>query len=214
MFRGLTCLLVSGVVSLAACGDDGNSPEPVDELTMGEVEFLASEIDATFSGVLDDFFDQSGGDPAGAPALTHEAVVWERTFTRDRPCHDGGTLAVTGGGTTTWDAEAGTKDIDTDGTKTRTGCEYTQADGVGIPLNGNGTWTHERHYLNNAPAGTWITTYIGSYTWLKPRAPSRNRWPPATTTLPGRSTRTRTRGPSPAWRAGTLIDRHWRPGAS
>ena len=167
MFRGLTCLLVSGVVSLAACGDDGNSPEPVDELTMGEVEFLASEIDATFSGVLDDFFDQSGGDPAGAPALTHEAVVWERTFTRDRPCHDGGTLAVTGGGTTTWDAEAGTKDIDTDGTKTRTGCEYTQADGVGIPLNGNGTWTHERHYLNNAPAGTWITTYIGSFEWTK-----------------------------------------------
>ena len=61
-----------------------------------------------------------------------------------------------------------TKDIDTDGTKTRTGCAYTQADGVVITLNGNGTWTHERHYLNNAPAGTWITTFIGSFAWTRP----------------------------------------------
>ena len=42
MFRALTCLLVSGVVSLAACGGGGTSPE--DELTAAEVEFLASQI--------------------------------------------------------------------------------------------------------------------------------------------------------------------------
>ena len=169
MFRGLTCLLVSGVVSLAACGDDGTSSEDelTDELTAGEVEFLASEIDATFSGVLDDFFDQSGGDPTGAPALTHEPVVWERSFTRSRPCHNGGTLTVTGEGTTTWDAQAVTNDVTSNGTKTRAACEYTQADGVVITLNGDGTWTHERHYLNNAPAGTWITTYIGTFDWTK-----------------------------------------------
>ena len=106
MFRALTCLLVSGVVSLAACGDDGASPEGelTDELTAAEVEFVASQIDASFSGVLDDFFDQTGGDPSSAPALTHLPVEWERTFTRSRPCHNGGTLTVTGGGTTTWDA--------------------------------------------------------------------------------------------------------------
>ena len=168
MFRALTCLLVSGVVSLAACGDDGNSPEPVDELTMDEVEFLASQIDASFNGVLDDFFDQTGGDPSNAPALTHLPVEWERTFTRSRLCHDGGTLTVTGGGFTTWDAQAGTKDIDTEGTKIRAACGYAQADGVVIELTGNADWTHDRHYLNNAPDGTWITTFVGSYTWLKP----------------------------------------------
>ena len=80
MFRGLTCLLVSGVVSLAACGDDGTSPE--DDLTVEEVEFVASLIDASSSGVLDDFFDQSGGDPVDAPALAHGPVVWTRTFSR------------------------------------------------------------------------------------------------------------------------------------
>ena len=69
----------------------------------------------------------------------------------------------------TWvaDAQAGTKDITSNGTKTRAECEYTQADGVGITLNGNGTWTHERHYLNNAPTGTWITTFVGSFEWTK-----------------------------------------------
>ena len=109
MFRALTCLLVSGVVSLAACGDDGTSPE--DELTAAEVEFLASQIDATFAGVFDDFFDQTGGDPSNAPALTDVPVVWTRTFERSRPCHNGGTLMVTGKGFTTWDAQAMTNDV-------------------------------------------------------------------------------------------------------
>ena len=170
MFRALTCLLVSGVVSLAGCGDDGTSTEDelTDELTAAEVAFVADQIDASFNGVLDDFFDQTGGDPSNAPALTHEAVEWKRTFTRSRPCHNGGTLMVTGGGTTTWDAQAGTKVIDTEGTKTRTGCGYAQADGVVIALTGNADWTHDRRYLNNAPDGIWITTFVGSYTWLKP----------------------------------------------
>ena len=169
MFRALTCLLVSGVVSLAACGDDGTSPEDeltVDELTAAEVAFLASQIDATFAGVLDGFFDQTGGDPSNAPALTHP-VVWTRSFTRSRSCHDGGTLTVTGEGTTTWDAQAVTNDVTSFGTKTRVECEYTQADGVGITLNGSGTWTHDRHYLNNAPTGTWTTEFSGMFEWTK-----------------------------------------------
>ena len=171
MFRALTCLLVSGVVSLAACGDDGTSPvgtSPEDELTAAEVEFLASQIDATFAGVLDDFFDQTGGDPSNAPALTHVAVEWTRSFERSRACHNGGTLTVTGKGTTTWDAQAVTNDVSSFGTKTRAACKYTQADGVIVTLNGNGTWTHERHYLNNAPTGTWITTFAGSFTLMRP----------------------------------------------
>ena len=169
MFRGLTCLLVPGVVALAACGGGGTSPEDefTNELTAAEVEFLASQIDATFSGVLDDFFDQTGGDPSNAPALTHEPVVWTRSFERSRPCHGGGTLTVTGTGFTTWDAQAVTQHVDSEGTKTRTECVYTPADGVDITLNGNGTWTHDRYYLNNAPTGTWITTFAGSYTWTR-----------------------------------------------
>ena len=172
MFRGLSCLLVSGVVSLAACGDDGTSPEDEltvsDELTMEEVQFVADLIDATSSGILDDFFDSSGGDPATAPALTHGPVVWTRTFVRSRLCHDRGTLTVVGTtGTSVWDAAAVTYDVDGSGTKNRTDCTYTRGDGVQITLDGDADWTHERHYLNYAPTGTWITTYVGGYVWTK-----------------------------------------------
>ena len=61
-----------------------------------------------------------------------------------------------------------TNDVTSSGTKIRAACAYTQADGVVITLNGNGTWTHERHYLNNAPTGTWITTFAGSFEWTRP----------------------------------------------
>ena len=73
MLRQRTCLLVFGVVFLGACGGNGTSPE--DGLTVEDAQFVAERIDLTTSGVLDDFFDNSGGDPTTAPALTHEPVV-------------------------------------------------------------------------------------------------------------------------------------------
>ncbi len=174
MLRQRTCLLVSGVVFLGACGGNGTSPEDglTDGLTAEDAQFVAERIDLTTSGVLDDFFDNSGGDPTTAPALTHEPVVWTRTFERSRPCHDGGTLTIGGTSTSTWDAQAVTYDVvvpapdgSPSGTATRAACAYTREDGVVITLTGEGTWTHERHYLDYAPTGTWITTFAGSYAW-------------------------------------------------
>ena len=167
MFRRLTCLLVSGVVSLAACGEQGNILTQFvgGTFTVEDAAFVADLIDNTTTGVLDDFFDLTGGDPTSAPALTDVPVVWTRTFERSRPCHEGegGTLTVAGTGTSVWDAAAVTCDVVvSSGTMTRTNCKYTR-DGVVITLNGNAVWTHERHYLNYAPTGTWITTYVGDF---------------------------------------------------
>ena len=171
MFRRPTSLLISGVVFsgvvfLAACGDDGTSSESEDELTQDDTQFVAYLIDATAAGLLNDFFDSSQSDPTSAPALTHEPVVWTRSFERSRPCHDGGTLTVAGSGTSTWDGEAVTFDVESTGTKTRVTCAHTR-DGVLITLTGNAAWTHERHYANHAPTGFWITTYIGGFDWTK-----------------------------------------------
>ena len=94
-------------------------------------------------------------------------IEWTRTFSRSRPCHDGGMLTIAGTGMTTWDAASMTQDVESSGTKTRAGCEYTQQDGVVITLDGTGDWMHERHYVDNAPAGTWITTYVGGFDWMK-----------------------------------------------
>ena len=59
-----------------------------------------------------------------------------------------------------------TYDVESSGTKNRTDCTYT-LDGVEITLDGDADWMHERHYLNYAVTGTWITTYVGSYDWTK-----------------------------------------------
>lgn len=165
MFRSLTCLLVSGAVFLAACGDDGT--EPGDVLTEADAQFVADLIDTSADGVLNDFFDSSGSDPENAPALTHGPIVWTRTFERSRACHVAGTLTIAGMGTSTWDAGAVTYDVDSEGTATRAGCAYTDAGGVVITLDSEGTWTHERHYADFAPAGIWITAYEGSFSWSK-----------------------------------------------
>ena len=184
MFRGLTCLLVSGVVSLAACGDDGTSPE--DELTVEaaltveEVQFVADRIDATLAGVLDDFFDSSGGDPTGAPARTHGPVVWTRTFERSRPCHDRGTLTVAGTGKSVWNPEAVTYDVESSGTKTRTNCAYTR-DGVVITTIGNPSWTER---LTSTTDRNLAPTYVGGFDWTKSSEPASRP-----TSLPGRPTR-------------------------
>ena len=169
MFRRTTFLLISGVVFLAACSDDvtsGDGTSPEDELTRDDAQFVADLIDATASGILNDFFDSSTSDPASAPALTHEPVVWTRSFERSRPCHDGGTLTVAGSGTSTWDGEAVTYDVASSGTKIRAQCAHTR-DGVIITLTGEANWTHERHYADHAPAGLWITTYLGGFDWTK-----------------------------------------------
>ena len=164
MFRRLTCLLVSGVVFLAACGDDGTSSDDV--FTEGDALAAADLIDATTDGVLNDFFDSSGSDPESAPALTDVPVTWTRAFERSRPCHNGGTLTIAGGGTSVWDATAVTYDVDSNGTSTRAACGFTNNVGVVIELTGDGTWTHERYYTGFAPSGTWITAYAGSFDWL------------------------------------------------
>jgi hypothetical protein len=164
MLRRLTGLPVFGVVFIVACGDDATSPQ--DGLTRDDTQFLADLIDVTAAGVLNDSFDSSASDPSSAPALAHEPVVWTRTFERSRPCHDGGTLTVAGTGTSTWDREALTYDVESSGTKTRTDCAHTRDDVV-ITLTGNAAWTHERHYLDHAPSGFWITTYLGGFDWTK-----------------------------------------------
>ena len=107
-----TCFLTSCVVLLAACGGYGTEPE--DQLTEEDTQFLAVQIDASAIGLLDDILGSSSG-PAGAPALSHAPVTWTRTFERSRACHDGGTLTVAGSGTSVWDGEAKTYDVESSG---------------------------------------------------------------------------------------------------
>ena len=164
MFKRATVLLTSSAVFLAACGDSVTAPE--EQLTDEDIQFLAQEVDATIMGLLDYFFGSSTTGPAGAPSLAGEPRVWTTTYERTRSCRSGGTVTLSGSGTRTWDRDARTYDVESSGTKTRVDCAHTRADVV-ITLNGSGAWTHERHYLQGVPSGTWATTYAGSFHWSK-----------------------------------------------
>ena len=87
MFRRSTYVL-AGVVFIGACGENSTAPDP--ELTAEDAEFLVQLVDATTMAMFDDIFGSSTTGPDGAPARTHEPVVWTRTFERSRPCHEGG----------------------------------------------------------------------------------------------------------------------------
>jgi hypothetical protein len=41
-------------------------------------------------------------------------------------------------------------------------------------LTGGGDWTHERHYVDRAPFGTWVTAYAGDFAWSKSTGKSGN----------------------------------------
>ena len=66
----------------------------------------------------------------------------------------------------TSDREAGTHDVESSGTKTRTDCARVRGD-VSVTVNGSGAWTHERQWLNRAPTGIWTTTLAGDFAWAK-----------------------------------------------
>ena len=163
MFRRAICVLALGAAYVAGCSDGPTAPE--EQLAEADVLFLTEEADAVIMGMLDDFLASDTGGASGAPALA-DPVVWTYTFERSRSCDGGGTVTIAGSGTRVLDRDAGTKDVESEGTKVRTDCGFVRGDVI-ITITGSGSWTHERHFLNGAPTGTWMTTWSGDFNWLK-----------------------------------------------
>ena len=164
MFRRATCLLAFSALFLAACGDSVTAPD--EQLSEEDVQFLAQEVDAMIMGLLDDIFGAGTAGPAGAAGLAATPHVQTFSFEKSRSCGGGGNVAIAGSGTRTWDREAATYDVESSGTKTRTDCAHVRGD-MTVTVNGSGAWTHERHWLNHAPTGDWITTFAGDFAWAK-----------------------------------------------
>ena len=150
-------------LALGACQGETTAPT-AGILGTSDAQFLAGAFDASAGGVLDVVF--AAGGPAAVPARTVLSSVTTITFERTRECQTGGTLTLAGTLTRTWDGEARTYDVEGNGTKTRVGCQFTRADVV-FTIDGVTDWTHERHYVEGAPTGLWITTYEGDFDWSK-----------------------------------------------
>ena len=163
MFKHATCLLATGTLFLAACGETVTAPDP--QLDDADVAFLTELSDTDLASMLDDFLGTSTDGPSSAAAQSDPRGT-TRSWEKSRDCPAGGTVAVAGSSTRTWDREAKTYDIASSGTKTRTNCARARGETT-ITLNGSSAWTHERHYAARAPVGNWITAGAGSFDWAK-----------------------------------------------
>ena len=163
MFRSTTALLVAGGLFLSGC-ESGTAPGP--QLGDADADALSAEADAMLDGMLNELFGGFTGGAAAAegPALVDVVVTW--SFERTRTCRAGGTATLAGEGTRERDDAAGTVDHVASGTKTRDACGFVRGD-VTITVVGSGEWTHERHFLDRAPTGTWVTTWVGEFDWAK-----------------------------------------------
>ncbi len=156
-------LLVAGALLLTAC-ESGTAPEP--QLGDQDAQLLSTESDAMLATMLNGLFGGFNGAPAAVASPSHVDVVTTWSFTRTRTCRAGGSATLTGEGTRERDDVAGTVDVTASGTKTRDPCGFIRGD-VTITVDGSGDWTHERHFLDRAPTGTWITTWTGEFSWAK-----------------------------------------------
>ena len=163
-------LALTAVLMIGAC-ESGTAPSTqVPQLSVLDAQFLADQMDAMTSSLLDDVYSSSSLGPSPAPGLSHKPVVWKHTFEKSRACHDGGTLTIAGSGTKTRSSEDRTYDVDLSGTKVREQCAHTRSDAVEdvvITLTGVEEWTQDRHYARGKPTGDWVTTSVGSMDWSK-----------------------------------------------
>jgi hypothetical protein len=95
-----------------------------------------------------------------------DPLVTSYSFERSRPCPQGGSLTVAGSGTTAWDADVQSFDVEASGTNERAGCAFARGDAV-FTVTGSGEWTHSRGWLDRRPAGSWVTTQVGDVEWSK-----------------------------------------------
>lgn len=160
-----TSLVIALAVGVTACSDPGTAPE--NQLSDDDIDFLAQEIDLVASGVLDVVFALGGFvGAAGVEAQTTEPRTTTWSYERTRSCSAGGSVTVAGSGSRVVDREAGTVDVESSGSKTHSACARTRGDKT-ITLDGSAEFSHERHWLNRQPTGTWSTSISGSFDWSK-----------------------------------------------
>ncbi|MDE0899822.1 MAG: hypothetical protein OSA81_12460 [Longimicrobiales bacterium] len=170
-------LALIAVLLIGACESATLPSTQPAQLSVLDAQFLADQLDAMTSSLIDDVFSSGSLGPSPAPQLSHQPVVWTHSFEKSRVCHDGGKLTIAGSGTKTWDPEDRTYNVGFSGTKVREECAYTRSDAVEnvvITLTGVGDWAKDRHYAKGKPTGEWGATWVGSWDWSKSTGTSGN----------------------------------------
>jgi hypothetical protein len=150
---------LAAVLALGACDEDGTGVEG-DAMTEAEATAVASIVantsgDATSEGLTE--VTQSGGDGAGTITLNQ---------TTTHPCPEGGAVEAVMALTLDYDNDAGSFELDADGTLTHDGCAFNR-NGVTFTVDGDPSLSLAAFAAAEAgePSGDWTSSADGAFLW-------------------------------------------------
>lgn len=153
---------------VTACDDSTVGPGSAN-LADADAALIAEQQADLLDGILDGEMNArpalvGTGDVDGMVSLSAAPIVTEFTFTRTRPCRNGGQVVATGSGTHTADRETGEVTLSFSGDKSIEDCARARGDLV-ITLDGEGTFEGFRRKVNGQFEGLQTNHQEGNFTW-------------------------------------------------
>lgn len=160
--------LVAIFAVITACDDSAVGPGAA-SLAEADAALIAEQQADLLDGILDGEMNARPtltgvGEADGMVSLSALPIVTEFSFTRTRPCRNGGQVVATGTGTHAADRETGVVTLQFSGDKSIENCARARGDLV-ITLNGEGTFEGFRKKVNGHFEGLQTNQQAGSFTW-------------------------------------------------
>ena len=154
-------------VMLAACSDDGSGPSTGDQLTRDEALMIAAAV----SGSIETTSTTSQQAPASQGAASADGIAAVPiTFTQEHqsthPCPSGGSITLQWTVAGSADPEAGSFELDLDGTHTPSGCTYPH-EGLTLSFTGDPDLDFSAHLAiaNHLPSEPFTASINGAFNW-------------------------------------------------
>jgi hypothetical protein len=155
---------LAAVLALAACDKGVTGPDASSQLSAADVQALASETGDQDGAFLDGFGGPSFNKTPSGPQF---ATTVTTTFTRTRPCPQGGTVTLAGSVTHTADRATQSGSTAFSATRTENACAFNR-NGATITITGNPNTqlTASQSWANGVP-GVRTATKVGSFNWTR-----------------------------------------------
>jgi hypothetical protein len=146
-------------VLLAAC-DDSAGPSSGDRLTRAEALLIAGEVTGSVNSTS---AMPAGNTQDGVAAVP---ITFSQTHESTLPCPRGGTIALAWRVDGSVDAEAGSFELDIDGTHKPSACAYMH-EGVTLTITGNPDLDFGAHVgvSNHQPSQPFTANIDGAFSW-------------------------------------------------
>jgi hypothetical protein len=160
---------LAALFALVTACDDSTVGPGAGDLADADAALIAEQQADLLDGILDGEINArpaliGAGEIDGTVSLSVAPIVTEFTFTRTRPCRNGGQVVASGAGTHTANRETGEVTLEFSGDKSIENCARARGDLV-ITINGEGTFEGFRKKVNGHFEGPQTNSQEGHFTW-------------------------------------------------